>query len=120
VRRALNLLLLLNRNELDISVKDPGAAEAARDFQNQALTEEIERLGSIVSVLSFDPLSSGVRNRIDALHVLGFSPSNRPNRDQIRARFRALAAVHHPDGDFGDHQRMSQLNAAMEILGSGP
>lgn len=120
VRRALNLLLLLDGNELDISVKDPGAVEAAKDFRNQALSEEIERLGTIVSVLSFDPLSSGVRNRMDALHVLGFAPSNRPNRDQIRARFRALAAVHHPDGNFGNHQRMSQLNAAMEILGSGP
>ena len=120
VRRALNLLLLLSRNERDISVEDPGAAETARASMDQVMTDEIERLSTIVSVLSFDPLSSGVRSRMDALYVLGFAPSNRPNRDQIRARFRALAAVHHPDAYFGSHQRMSQLNAAMEILGSGP
>jgi hypothetical protein len=83
------------------------------------MTEEIERLRTIVSVLSFKPLSGGVRSRMDALHVLGFAPSDRPSRDEIRTRFRALAAVHHPDGRFGNHQRMSQLNAAMEILGGG-
>ena len=83
------------------------------------MAEEIEHLRTIVSVLSFNPLSSGVRSRMDALHVLGFAPSIRPSRDEIRARFRSLAAVHHPDGHFGNHQRMSQLNAAMEVLGSG-
>jgi len=27
-----------------------------------------------------------------------------------------LAAIHHPDSPYGSHQRMSQLNAAMDHL----
>ena len=119
VRRALNLLLFLSRNERAIDISDPAEAKPLPVSQDRAMTEEIERLLTIVSVLSFKPLSGGVRSRMDALHVLGFAPSNRPSRDEIRTRFRALAAVHHPDGNFGNHQRMSQLNAAMEILGGG-
>ena len=119
VRRALNLLLFLSRNERAIDISDPAEAKPLPVSQDRAMTEEIERLRTIVSVLSFKPLSGGVRSRMDALHVLGFAPSNRPSRDEIRTRFRALAAVHHPDGNFGNHQRMSQLNAAMEILGGG-
>jgi hypothetical protein len=119
VRRALNLLLFLSRNEREIDIHDPAETKRQQTSEDKDMAEEIERLRGIVSVLSFDPLSGGVRSRMDALHVLGFAPSNRPNRDEIRARFRALAAVHHPDGNFGDHQRMSQLNAAMDILGSG-
>ncbi|MBT3551100.1 MAG: J domain-containing protein [Rhodospirillaceae bacterium] len=119
VRRALNLLLFLSRNEREIDIHDPAQAKQQQHSQDHAFAEEIERLQTIVSVLSFNPLTGGVRSRMDALHVLGFAPSSRPNRSEIRARFRALAAVHHPDGNYGDHQRMSQLNAAMEILGSG-
>ena len=119
VRRALNLLLFLSRNERAIDISDPAEAKPLPVSQDRAMTEEIERLRTIVSVLSFKPLSGGVRSRMDALHVLGFAPSDRPSRDEIRTRFRALAAVHHPDGRFGNHQRMSQLNAAMEILGGG-
>jgi hypothetical protein len=119
VRRALNLLLFLSRNEREIDIHNPAQAKQSQASEDSAMTEEIERLRTIVSVLSFNPLTGGVRSRMDALHVLGFAPSNRPNRDEIRARFRALAAVHHPDGNYGDHQRMSQLNAAMEILGGG-
>ena len=119
VRRALNLLLFLSRNERQIDISDPAEARQRQAAEDRATTEEIERLRNIVSMLSFNPLAGGVRSRMDALHVLGFAPSNRPSRDEIKARFRALAAVHHPDGHFGNHQRMSQLNAAMEILGSG-
>jgi len=34
----------------------------------------------------------------------------------IRSKYRVLAAIHHPDSNYGSHQRMTQLNAAMEIL----
>jgi len=30
-----------------------------------------------------------------------------------------LATIHHPDGLLGSHKRMSQLNAAMELLVRG-
>ena len=70
----------------------------------------------MVSALSFDPLPDGVRTRADALHVLGFAPESVPRARDVRARFRLLATVHHPDGRYGSHERMSQLNAAMGLL----
>ena len=59
---------------------------------------------------------TGIRTRGEALHVLGFPPTTRPDMETIQARYRALAAIHHPDNEFGNHQRMSQLNTARDIL----
>ena len=42
-----------------------------------------------------------------------------PGLGELRARFRMLAAIHHPDSGHGSHERMSQLNSAMDILGRG-
>lgn len=81
--------------------------------------EEIVRLRAIVSVLSFDPLKGGIKTRDQALHVLGLAPGAAPDIGKLRARFRMLAAIHHPDSGYGDHERMSQLNSAMDILGRG-
>ena len=71
-----------------------------------------------MAALAFRPLSAGVRTRSEALHVLGFAPGELPDRDAIRARFRGLATVHHPDSSTGNHLRMSQLNAALALLNS--
>jgi hypothetical protein len=80
------------------------------------INDELERLRTIVAVLAFEPLPEGVRSRGDALHVLGFPPSSDPDSRTLRAKFRMLATIHHPDGNYGSHQRMSQLNQAMEFL----
>jgi len=61
-------------------------------------------------------LPHGIASRSDALHVLGFPPTARPDKRTIRARFRMLATIHHPDSNYGSHDRMSQLNQAMEFL----
>jgi len=61
-------------------------------------------------------LPHGVETRADALHVLGFPPNSHPDARELRARFRLLATVHHPDAAQGSHARMSQLNAAMDLL----
>ena len=66
----------------------------------------------------FAVLPFGVRSRADALFVLGFRPGTRPDRAAIRGRMRVLAAVHHPDSPSGDHERMAQVNAAVEFLSS--
>ena len=81
--------------------------------------EENGRLKATIDVLGFEPLDSGVNSRAEALHVLGFAPGSWPDARSIRARFRMLATIHHPDSNFGDHVRMSQLNQAMEILRDG-
>ena len=84
--------------------------------QTAPLREEVERLKAIVNVLSFDPLPGGVATADEALHVLGFPPRSRPKLQDVKARFRILATIHHPDSSHGNHQRMSQINQAMTIL----
>ncbi len=115
VRRALNLALQLHQGILAVNVEDTHA-ELAPIEPPPELREELSRLQAIVSVLMFDPLAEGVTSRAEALHVMGFAPTDRPDRSTVRARFRILATIHHPDSHYGSHQRMSQLNAAMEQL----
>jgi hypothetical protein len=119
VRRALAMALALDRDERALTIRAPDDAPPIDTAQLTALGEEIERLRIAVSTLVFKPLSGGVRTRSEALHVLGFAPSELPDRDTVRARFRALATVHHPDSATGNHLRMSQLNQAVMMLNSG-
>jgi hypothetical protein len=77
---------------------------------------DISLLKLMGSALSFDPLTKGVRTRPEALFVLGFHPGTRPDIGLLRGRFRMLATIHHPDSGYGSHERMSQLNSAMERL----
>lgn len=123
VRRALGVALAMDQGRvaprLDEIVVAPPAVEPAPSERINVAREardELERLRTIVSVLSFDPLPQGVRTRDEALHVLGFPPGHVPDNHTLKARFRMLATIHHPDGHYGSHQRMSQLNAAMDIL----
>lgn len=144
IRRALALALALDAGDMHLKVEAVGSAEApetiparrgeiagndhppaANDEETgrdaellRQKEEELDRLRAMVSALSFDPLPHGIHTRDEALHVLGFAPGERPDRREIRSRFRILATIHHPDGEYGSHQRMSQLNAAMEILRS--
>jgi len=97
---------------------EAAAAEAAM-ARAEHLEQEVERLRTIVNVLSFDPLPDGVESRADALHVMGFPPYANPDSRVLRARYRLLATVHHPDSAYGSHGRMSQINAAMELLRRG-
>lgn len=130
IRRALFLAMQMDEGRLTVSLQDKAVLEALKKQEQQAsvrniskteeyeeVKEKIERLKAAVSVLSFDPLPSGVMNAEDAKYVLGFPPHMPVDRRILKARFRMLATIHHPDnGEFGSHKRMSQLNAAMEIL----
>jgi len=108
IRKALGLALLMDKRQLMARLEHPDM-QLRRDA-------EAERLRAAVQTLSFDILEGGVQTHADALYVFGFHPSARPDRSSLRMRFRMLAAIHHPDGDVGDHRRMAQLNAAMDIL----
>ena len=115
VRRALNIALKLNNGSLDLKLADPNVPSAVSE-PDQKLSDEVKRLKKIISVLAFDPLQGGVSTPDEALHVLGFAPKETPDKATVRARFRTLATIHHPDSLYGSHQRMSQLNAAMQLL----
>jgi len=128
IRRALGLALALAEGKLAVTISDPAAPaqrpEPAAEIkpavppviEPEPEADELDRLRAIISTLAFEPLPDGVRSRSDALHVLGFSPDAKPDSRVVRAKFRLLATIHHPDSDHGDHQRMSQLNQAMAIL----
>lgn len=141
IRKALGMALALSQGEVRLRVERPGEERAAPpppppppppveepvaepaeqrrgvpEHAHAAANEEIERLKAIINVLSFEPLPGGVMSRAEALHVLGFPPGAHPDRRTIRAKFRMLATIHHPDSNHGSHHRMSQLNQAMEVL----
>jgi len=131
IRRALGLALALAEGKLAVTISDPAAPvqrpEPAPEIkpavppvlEPEPEADELDRLRAIISALAFQPLPDGVRTRSDALHVLGFTPTAKPDSRTVRAKFRLLATIHHPDSDHGDHQRMSQLNQAMTLLRSG-
>lgn len=142
IRRALGLALTLDEGTLALRLDDPAApppppppppepeketfpkVERRRGVSEQskalaAASEEIERLKAIINVLSFEVLPGGVQTREEALHILGFPPGLNPDRRMIKAKFRMLATIHHPDSSHGNHLRMSQLNAAIDLLRNG-
>ena len=142
IRKALGMALSVEQGALRVRLEDPTAppppkpeppkptpppAEAfpkverrrgARDQSQKlaAVSEEIDRLKTIINVLAFEPLPEGVQTRAEALYILGFAPGDTPDARTLRAKFRMLATIHHPDSHHGDHHRMSQLNQAMEVL----
>ena len=120
VRQALALALALERGEMALRLDTGGPdAQAAEAAAKREAEDTVDRLRAIFGVLSFEPLAGGVRTSEEALHVLGFPPRSRPGPRLLRDRFRMLATIHHPDSQHGSHRRMSQLNAAMEVLGPG-
>lgn len=130
IRKALALALSLSKGQVALSLTDPKAdkkpaSEPAIETPAKPaeppdhIMEELERLRTIVGALAFDPLAHGVRTRAEALYVLGFPPGAMPDTATIRARFRMLAAIHHPDAHTGNHARMAQINAAVDILRRG-
>lgn len=125
IRKALALALAIERGHMNVDVESNvaiSAAEMEQEAQHVLLRdthEEMARLQNVVKALYFEPLSDGVQSREQALYVLGLPPGSQPDLNTIRLRFRRLATVFHPDGKDGCHQRMSQLNAAMELLRRG-
>ncbi len=126
LRRALALALALDKGDVAIRFsgagleqgQPPDPAQVRAEKQARASLEKIERLRTIVSALSFDPLAGGIQCRDDALHIMGFPPGSQPGPKTLKARFRTLATIHHPDSAQGNHDRMSQLNDAMDRLRS--
>ncbi|MCG8543995.1 MAG: J domain-containing protein [Alphaproteobacteria bacterium] len=117
IRRALGVALALDMGEITVTLEDGRSPKAKERIRH--LNDEIERLRAAMSVIAQEPLNNGVRNLAEALFVLGFPPGAQPSDADIKARFRMLATIHHPDAPFGDTRRMSQLNQAMTCLRNG-
>ena len=118
LRRALALALKISEGETSFSVESVQDRKQRSDDRaiRVRLEEDIEQLQRIIGSLAFEPLRDGISSRSEALYVLGFAPSAVPDQKAIRGRYRRLALVFHPDSPFGDHQRMSQINEALEKL----
>jgi hypothetical protein len=116
LRKALGMALALDSGALRLIVED--AAAPGRAAAEATLRDEADRLRAMVNTLAFDALREGVRTRDEALFVLGFPPGAKPGPELMKARFRMLAAVLHPDSGIGDNARMAQLNAAWAFLRS--
>lgn len=128
IRRALALALATAKGERAVRLEDPNAPppapppppEPAIDptlvQEAERLRHEVDHLREVVDSLMFAPLDQGVETREEALFVLGFPPRARPDSRAVKSRFRRMARIHHPDSGLGDHERMSQLNAALDVL----
>ena len=114
IRKALALALQLDQDSLVVTLENADQPRAKDRLAKQA--EEIGRLRSMISALSSDILTDGIRTLEDAYYVLGIAPGQKPDMQVIKARFRMLATIHHPDNEIGNHERMAQLNDAIAFL----
>lgn len=120
IRRALSLAMAFKKGKLVTRRNERKSGVAGRSGQDRAefreTLEEMDRLRAVVSVLSFDLLPGGVKNREEALYVLGFPPRSTPSVNVIRQRMHMMATIHHPDSGYGSHDRMAQINSATAML----
>ena len=116
IRRALGMALAMEEGGVALTLEE-GRKPKLGDRLKKA-EGEVDRLKGAVMALAFEPLYNGIQTRADALYVMGFPPNARPDQKAIRARFRMLATIHHPDSGFGHHERMTQLNEALSMLKS--
>ena len=114
IRKALALALALDAGSLEVVLKDSNHKRI--EDRLESAEGKVKRLTSALSAISYQPIERGIETKADALYVLGFHPHSRPTRADIKARFRMLAQIYHPDAIFGDTRRMSQLNAAISFL----
>ena len=120
LRQVLAVALALDNKtaHLHLEAPDYGLAPEAlfRKADHKQAQDEAQKLQNIVSVLAFKPFPSGIQTIQEAAYVMGFPPGDIPDKTAIRARFRLLASVLHPDSGYGSHAHMSQLNTAMDLL----
>jgi hypothetical protein len=116
IRRALGMALAMEEGRVALTLEE--GRKPKLDDRLKKAEGEMDRLKGAVMALAFEPLDNGIQTRADALYVMGFPPNARPDQKAIRARFRMLATIHHPDSGFGQHERMTQLNEAFFTLKS--
>ena len=94
---------------------DPAVIDALRTELDQA-RERAAEMRTVVSMMAFEPLPDGVRTVEEARYVLGLPPTLDLTRTIVKARFRLLSQIYHPDKETGDTARMAQLIEASRFL----
>lgn len=117
IRKALGLAWALSEGELRLVLEE--SRSLTRDEEVAKLQDSLDRHRAMIETLSFEKMPHGVRTRQEAAYILGFPPWESPTPETVRARYRVLATVHHPDSGVGDTERMSLLNQAMSFLKRG-
>lgn len=122
IRRVLAMALALDEGRLVLRPTDPNTALVALEEKKAletALTqahEASEELRALVGILAFETLPDGVASISDARYILGFPPQAPLTRQTLKARFRMLSQIYHPDKPTGHTYRMSQLIEATRFL----
>ena len=135
IRRCLGLALAIHAGEESVSVgrqapapeTPPKPSAPQPNPELLAQVSELEKhltrardaeaeLRAIINLLAFDLLPNGVRNQKEARYVLGLPPDGRLDRRHVKARFRQLSQVFHPDKTTGDTDRMGQILDASRFL----
>ncbi len=136
LRRALALALTLSDGDVHL-VLDPSCIEttaAAGSTSSSAVgnpeqvaiierdlaaaRETADEFRALVSLMAFDIPPDGISGPAEARYVLGFPPDARLDRRQVKARFRMLSQIYHPDRPTGDTRRMAVLIDAARYLES--
>ena len=115
LRKTLALAIALDKQEWVLSLENT-KQHKHRQTQHSKTEQRIAELERGIERLAFHPLPSNCRTLEDACYIFGFRTSSRPSEELVRRRFRDLASVFHPDAVKGDHERMSQLNQAMQLF----
>ena len=128
IRRALALAIAMDKGDVAVSVASGSRIEEQRVKREEQrakgeeqklarlveINEELDRLRTIVRCW----LSNPCRMASAPAAMRCMSAVSRPVPSPIRGRCgrnsAMLATIHHPDSHYGSHQRMSQLNQAME------
>lgn len=124
IRRALAWLLALDAGERALAEPEPNATtepdhdpEVGYDRAEIAFARQhAEEMRALVSLMTFDPLPDGVNTVVDARYVLGLPPGMQLTRRIVKARFRMLSQIYHPDKETGDTVRMAQLIDASRLM----
>lgn len=98
---------------VDLAAAERRAEEAEHGLQRAERT--VEDLRTLVGLLAFDH-QEPVTTEDQARYVLGFPPDAALTRQRVKARFRLLTQVYHPDRATGDSRRMAQVIEATRLL----
>lgn len=128
LRRALSVALTIDQGShrliyhpattvyVDAADQAPAEELTRSERERDRLRSGNEELRAIIGLLAFEIGPGPVHTVAQARYILGFPPSAILSRETVKARFRLLSRIFHPDKPTGDNQRMGQLIEANRLL----